>query len=277
MNIVEAFIKYKGQLIILLSGMSGSGISTLAKTLSHDLNIKLISYKDFLDQKYAEENKEKIHIHGESGDKDIDIINWDNDNVIKWLDFINAINDNKSTGVIAFGPSFPIERINNVFKEDVHIHIKLSKQNLLKRRIEHEKEHDIEHNEHENDEESTKKDIEMMTLIMNKFTYPYYIKSTLPENTKINKFINANEFADYSKEEYNNKLADEAFSYLMHFISKWLETHSDSDKNNQNNQNNRNNQNDQNKNHKNNQNDQNRSSTSTSDIFDETEDYELEL
>lgn len=268
MNIVEAFIKFKGQLIILLSGVSGSGISTLAKTLSRDLNIKLISYKDFLDQKYADEHKEKLRIYSESGDKEVEIINWDNDNVIKWLDFVNAINDNKSTGVIAFSPSFPTERINNVFKEDVHIHIKLSKQNLLKRRIEHEKEHDREHNEHENDDESTKKDIEMMTLIMNKFTYPYYMKSTSQENTKINKFINANEYADYTKEEYNNKLADEAFSYLMHFISKWLETYNGNSVNHAAKPHNTT---------KTKISNEDESSTSTSDIFDEKEDYELQL
>ena len=58
MNIVEAFIKFNGQLIIFISGMPGSGKTSQAEQLSKDLKIKYIHIRDY----YKEYKDREIYL-----------------------------------------------------------------------------------------------------------------------------------------------------------------------------------------------------------------------
>jgi adenylate kinase family enzyme len=209
MNVVEAYIKFNSQLIILISGISGSGASELANNISRDFKIKLISYKDYI------KKEDKIpHVSLAIGENTIKFINWDSDEVIEWKEFVNEISSYKQKGVVAVCSSFPKSMYESKFSPDFHINIKLSKQNLLKRRIEYIK-------KEKND--ISKFDDNILTNIFNKYTFPYYLQSTDVNTTKITKFINANEYAE--SQEYSNKLYDEAFDYLVNMITKWLENY----------------------------------------------------
>lgn len=200
MNIVEAYIKFKGQMVILISGMSGSGITHLGKNISKDLNLSLISYRDY----FKEDYDKKIKLPN-----DTEIINWDSDDIIDWDNFIQAIKGKSHSGVVAYSQSFPTSKLDELVV-DFHINIKLSKQNLLSRRKKYAEKHDEEFGSQE-------------TMILNNYTYPYYLQSV--SNSKITKFINANEFNNLSDDEYDEKIADESFNYLMNIIKKWIDNY----------------------------------------------------
>lgn len=69
MNIVEAFIKFNGELIIIISGLSGSNKTKLSDEISRDFKIKKIDIEMFC----ISENKNKISL-----DNGISVIDWDN-------------------------------------------------------------------------------------------------------------------------------------------------------------------------------------------------------
>ena len=209
MSIVEAYIKFRKQLVILISGLSGSGISHLAKNISKDLKLQSLSYAKFCKQDY---NKTATLPNGET------VINWDTDDVIDWAKFNVRIKELKKSGVVAFSPAFPTDRLDKDLEVDAHIHIKLSKQNLFAKRQKYVQEH-----KEECKELAGRKD---EYLIFNKLSFPYYLSSI--ERSKITKFINANEFVQLKEEEYDNKLAEESFNYLMNIIGKWLEKYNES-------------------------------------------------
>lgn len=205
MNIVEAYIKFRGQLVILISGVSGTGISHLAKNISKDLNIMSISYATFCQKNY--DNKVMLPNGKE-------VINWDSDDVIDWDKFNETIEKNKKNGVVAYSQAFPTKKLNKNLNVDAHIHIKLNKQNLFARRKKYIEEHEDECGELYQEDES---------LIFNRLTFPYYLQSV--QNSEITKFINANEVAQNSEHDYDEYLANEAFDYLMFIIKKWLDNY----------------------------------------------------
>ena len=86
MNIVEAYIKFNGQLIIIISGLSGSGKSKLAKYICNDFKLKIINQNDYLINKNSN-NIENLY----------------NENNIDWNKFNDEINNNKSDGIIIIG------------------------------------------------------------------------------------------------------------------------------------------------------------------------------
>lgn len=101
MNVLEAFIKKFGQLIILILGLPCTNKSNYAKTLSADLNLPLIKINDFLiKDKYVEKMignvKFKLYEHAENYD---------------WNLFNNKINEIKSNGVIIYGNFLDMEKI----------------------------------------------------------------------------------------------------------------------------------------------------------------------
>ena len=206
MNIVEAYIKFKPGLIILISGMTGSHISRLGKNLSKDINIAVLSYANFCKEGYN--NRVRLP-------NGTEIINWDSDETIDW-DRLNAqVKIAREKGVIVFAPAFPIDKLDQDIQIDAHIHIKLAKQNLLAKRQSYIQKHP------EECKDLFGRDPGMELQIFNKYTFPYYLQSL--ERSKVTKFINANEFSNESDEVYDERLANEAFSYLMSFINRWLE------------------------------------------------------
>jgi hypothetical protein len=214
MNIVEAYIKYKPGLVILVSGISGSGVTNLAKQISRDFKLKLVNYKDYLVVDYHKTETVRFN------DKDIEVVNWDLDEAIDWDKFIPAIERDRKSGVVAVSPSFPSKLIPN---PDFHVNVKLSKQNLLHRRLEYIGEIDENRPDNKKEgltDEQKKEDNDYQVLLFNKFTYPYYLYTT--GEAKITKFINANEYANMKPDEYDAKIYDDTFDYLIGHIASWL-------------------------------------------------------
>lgn len=211
MNIVEAYIKFKSQLIILISGLSGSGITSLGKNISRDFKLKLISYKD-----YIKPDVPKTTI--KYNDKDIDFVNMDTDEAIDWDKFLFEIKNNKQNGIVAIAPCFFINKTKQYFSEDMHINVKLTKFNIVKRRAEYDMQNQ---NEKEKEKENN---TQLINMIVNNYAFPFYLKST-SEEAKITKFINANEYVDLPKQEYDAKVYDAAFDYLINTIQRWLDNY----------------------------------------------------
>ena len=57
MNIIEAYIKFNSQLIILISGFSGSGKTLLGRNIQRDFKLQFINLND-----YYKENYNNIHL-----------------------------------------------------------------------------------------------------------------------------------------------------------------------------------------------------------------------
>lgn len=204
MNVVEAYIKFRGKLIIIISGISGTGKNKLAKNIGSILKIKIINLNDYCNKSYSMTTKLP------SGLK---VINWDTDEIFDWKKMNEDVNKYSSEGIIIYGTAFPKDKI--IFTPDFHIQIKLSKQNLFKRRSEY-------LDEHTEDCQEIGRNIDknIEYTVFNQLTYPYYIDVTNRSN--ITKFINANEYMDLDKDTYDNKLYDESFEYLINQIEKNL-------------------------------------------------------
>src|SRR4029079_11297846 len=135
MNIVEAYIKLKGHLIIIISGLLGSGRKKVAQELGSFLKIKVISQKEFF--------KEGTEHYSD------DAVDW-----TKLNDFIK-----NEKAVVIYGLIFPVDKIT----PDYHVHIKVSKEKLIDARIKYLKKINKEINE---EDEKIK---------FNKIIYPYYL------------------------------------------------------------------------------------------------------
>lgn len=123
MNIVEAYIKKKGQLIILVSGFSGSGKTTLAREIERDFKIKFVNLNDF----FKEEYNEVVDLG-----HDIKVIDWDNPNAINWDKFNEIIDKEKQSGIVVSGFSFPSDKLK--FSYDFHINLYIKKDKLIEKR-----------------------------------------------------------------------------------------------------------------------------------------------
>lgn len=195
MNIVEAYIKFKGQLIILISGLSGSGRTELAKNIADTFKINIINQKDY----YYKSHNETTTLPNNKT-----VVNWDSDKAYDWDKFNNDINNIKSKGVVVVGISFNKDLIT--FKPDYHFHLVISKQKLFEDR-----EKLVEKNKEKCPKEYEEYKDGTAKLIFNQLTYPYYKQTT--ENSIINKFLNVNKMTQ-------NELFDSAFDTLIEFINK---------------------------------------------------------
>lgn len=214
MNIVEAYIKFKKQLIIFISGMSGSGITQLAKNIANDFNTSIISYSNY----YKKTENKVILTDG------TEFINCNSDDTIDWKKLNDDIMNKKKNGVVVYSQSFPLDKLDNNLHVDFHIHIKLSKQNLFNRRKKFIERHP---NLYKNEFDLI--NTENGKIIFNKYIYPYYLETI--NNTKINKWINANKYYDETNNSYNDKNYDIAFDYLMNVINNWLINYNKNNKN----------------------------------------------
>lgn len=202
MNIIEAYIKTKGHLNILISGMSGSGKSTLAKNIGKLFGLTVVNMNEYCNPNHSE----KVKLL-----QDIEVINWDTDDVFDWN---NLNNDMKNmSNYVLSGVAFPRDKIK--FPVDFHIQIKLSKQNLFKRRQNY-------LDEHEKDCRNIDRNIDQNIehTIFNQLTYTYYIDIT--NRSDVTRFLNANDFADLNNHDYNEKIFDEAYKILIQLIEKHL-------------------------------------------------------
>jgi len=212
MNIVEAYIKFSGKLVIFVSGITGCGKSSLAKEIADKFNLKLLDQYDYMKEGYDE----KITLSDGT-----EHINWASDNAVDWDRLNKDINKDKKSGVVVTGMALIDDKITT--KPDIHIHLSISKQLCIsKRRAFIEK--------HKNDYEDDYKYLNTPTelLKMNKMIYPYYLDAK--ERSKISKFINANEMT-------SEQIWDAGWDLLMEFFetnidkvyAKWKKEHTDDD------------------------------------------------
>lgn len=203
-NIVEAYIDFHKQLIILVSGLSGCGKTELGKNISRDFKIKHIDLKNYYIKEY--------HQIATLPNKVV-VVNWDSDDAIDWIKFNQDIEKYK-LGVVITGTVFPNSKIT--FTPDIHINLKISKQNLLQKRIDYKQKHyDTKSKEKEVDIEIIEKETAKETerLILNQLTYPYYLESL--KKSTIDKFIDVNELND-------DEIYDDSFDSIIDLIKKKL-------------------------------------------------------
>jgi len=192
-NIIDAYLKYNNMYVIIISGLSGSNKSKIAQNLAKDLKFNYINTRDYIDMDKMDEielpNGTKISQY----------------NTYKWDEIIKEINKVKEKGVIVCGEYFPKDDLKDLYV-DIHIHIKLSKQNIIKKRLEY--------IESLSDEEKKKyKDNDTETLNINMNVYPYYLD--MISKSHINKFINMNDSIDLKQDEFINMASNKIFDEII--------------------------------------------------------------
>lgn len=195
MNIVEAYLKFKGKMIILISGLAGTDKGKIAKDLATLLKFDVKSLREFILENYKTET---VMSNGEK------FINFDHVDAYDWEKLNTTLDSKSSNGIIMYGFAFPTDKLT--VRVDYHVNIKLSKQNYIKNRHKYLK-------SHKESKEELFKLIETPTesIMINKHIFPDYLEYT--KNSIINKFLNGNERKD---EEVFNEL----FDWLMEGIGK---------------------------------------------------------
>ena len=197
MNIIDAYIKFKGQLLIYISGLPGCGKLELGKNISRDFKLDLINQRDY----YIQDYDEKVALPDGT-----EVVNWCTDKAIDW-DKLNAdLIEKKKTGVVVVGISFPDTKLE--VDADYHIHLNISKQVCAERRKEF-----LEKNKEEYSKEYELMGTPTEKLVMNQLIFPYYLEAI--KKAKVNKFININELSD-------DQVYDNAFDVLISFIKQYL-------------------------------------------------------
>ena len=209
MNIVEAYIKFNNELIILLSGLSGSGKSNIASMIENDFKIKKINIEDFC----IKENNRNITLTDENDNK-LDVKDWDHIDAYDWNAINTHINKNKINGVIVYGPYFPTNVLK--FKPSFHIDIKISKQLLIERRHKYIEEHLKECPDFEKIFNTP-----FERIIINKITYSHYVEYRNLSKVDLTVDISdSTQTLDY--------IYDIIFDYLMKKIQEYLDEYNKS-------------------------------------------------
>jgi len=189
MNILEAYLKKYGQLIILILGLPCSNKSAIAKELAIDLNIKILNIRNYLiENKFIEKNIDDINFKIYE-----DTENYD------WNKLNNDINDSKTSGIILYGNFIDIDNINSDidFSFFYSMNITLCKKLLFEKKI----------LDFEESDSKTK-------IYFEKIFNPIY--ENIKQKIKFNKFFNIKEETKFD-ESY-----DEIFELLMNLIQKKL-------------------------------------------------------
>lgn len=202
-NIVEAYKEFNGQLIILISGLSGSGKTALGENISRDFKLKLLDANKF----YKPNFDEKVKLSNEKV-----VVNYDTDNATDWEKLNDEINSLKKDGVVVTGSAFPTDKIN--FKADYHIHLKISKQELKNNRMAH-----IEKHKDEGFDPETE------SLRINSLTYPYYLD--VMKRMKFDKFIDVTDMED---DVVYDIVFDEVIKFINNNVYKGTNKRTDNDK-----------------------------------------------
>lgn len=188
-NIVEKYKEFNKQLIILISGLSGSGKTELGENMSRDFKIKLMQAKDY----YKTDITDTIKLPNGKV-----VVNYDTDNAIDWDRLNEDINKYKLDGVIVVSHAFPTDKLN--FKADYHVHLKISKQKLRDKRMEYIEKH-----------KDKGFDSETELLRINAVTYPYYMD--VLKRMKTDKFMDVTEMSD-------DIIYDKVFDAILDHIKK---------------------------------------------------------
>jgi adenylate kinase family enzyme len=202
MNIVDAYIKFNSQLIILISGFSGSGKTVLARNIQRDFKLDFLNLNDF----YRDDFNEVVDLGN-----NIKVVDWDNPESIDWNKFNMKVNLNKSKGIVISGFGFPKNKID--FKPDFHIRIDIPKPLLL----------DLRHKyleENKDNKLNEFKDSETEKLILNKLSYGHYLR--IKENSEYTYVYN---LYGLSEEESVNldKITEKTYDVIFDYIIKEIE------------------------------------------------------
>jgi uridine kinase len=193
MNIVEAYIKFNGELIILISGLSGSGKTKIAKNIERDFKISMIDAEMYCKKDF---NK-KVELPGGN-----EVIDWDDIESFDWQTINKLANDSKSKGIVICAPYFTTDVLTIL--PSFHVHIKIQKQSLIEARKIY-----VEENK-----EKCKDFGGLEGVIVNQITYPHYLEYL--KTSKIDKFIN-------SKDMTLDQIYDETTNFLFFKIEQYLE------------------------------------------------------
>lgn len=204
MNIVEAMTKFNKQYVILISGPSGSGCAKIAKFLADKFKFQCIRLADYTHSNTIfDVPSNYIKLNDATS-----ALPWDNIyKSIDWKNFNESIEFSKNKGIIAYGLGFPTANIS--FKPDLHIHIKISRENLLNKRHAY-----IEKHKDNPNAKYVGTDTEL--LIFDKITYFYYVKARNEAN--VSRFVNANQMT-FDEIKHN------IFKYIMTATEHWLGEH----------------------------------------------------
>jgi hypothetical protein len=197
MTVVEAYIKFNKQLVILISGLSGCHKNKVAKKIAELFKIKHINLRDFLKEDYDK----KVELSN-----GVKVTDWDNIEAYNWVNFNAKVEELKTEGIIVSGTAFPSNKLD--FTVDNHINIKISKRKYISSRHKF-----LTENQDTNRELFELIDTPTELLIINKIIYPNYLEYV--KESTINKFINGNDID--STEIFNM-----TFDYLIAFIQNYL-------------------------------------------------------
>ena len=199
-NIVEVVSLYNKQFIVLVSGLSGSGKSKIANYIHRDFKLELINLENYCN------NSNDIVVELSNNVK---VVDWDNVETYNWEKFNEDVKTKNNKNLVIYGDMFPTAKIN--FKVDYHIHIKISKQKLIKVR------HDFLINNPDKCPELTQYiDTPTELLIINKITYPHYL-----EYLALSKF---DKIFDATDIDIDN-IYDGVFDFLIDSIKSFLKKH----------------------------------------------------
>ena len=196
MNIIEKYIEDKKSLIILISGFSGSGKTVIGKSLAKDLKLDFVNLNDFYKDDYS----------GSKMVGNLKVIDWDSPDAINWDKFNKYIDEIKNKGLVISGFAFPESKIK--FHVNFHVHLKISKDDLIKNRQDFT-------SERVDSKLEEIKDLtpEIEKRILNAISFPIYLE--MLKQSKFTKTINI----EYGKlkDSYNN-----VFDYIIDSIKKLL-------------------------------------------------------
>lgn len=209
MNIVEAYIKFNKKLIILISGLSGSGKSYVASSIERDFKIKKINIERYC----IKNNERKVTLPNE-----VVVTDWDHIDSYDWDAINNDVVKNMNNGVVVCGPYFTTDKIK--FEPDFHINIKISKQQLIKKRHDY-----IVKNPTKCKELLPFIDTPTETLIINKITYPHFIEYM--GKSKIDKTISAIELGESNEYQIYDQASDWLFEQIQIFLKNFKHDGSD--------------------------------------------------
>jgi uridine kinase len=193
MNLLEEYILRKGNIIILISGLSGSKRSLVAKEIEKDFKLlTLISLDNYCDS-------EKVKVIDFFENK---VNDWDDIDVYDWDKFNKDIKHDKN--YVIFGDAFPKDKLK--FEPNFHMHITISKDKLIEKRKEY-----IDNNP------DKCKDIlafiDKLNTFINKVTYSHYIKNR--NESKIDLWLKSDE--NTLDEMYN-----QTFDYIINKMTLFL-------------------------------------------------------
>lgn len=207
MNIVEAYIKFKGQLLIFISGLSGCGKLSLAKNIARDFKLKLIDQFDYYKTNYD------VTVSLPDGTT---LINWYTDDAVDWNKFNEDIDKFKNNGLLVVGFSLPEDKITSI--PDYHLHLNASKQVCMEKRKTF-----LENHKDKYEEEYKLIGTQTEKLKMNQLIFPYYLESI--RKSKINKFINITPKQTEHSDQIimsDDEIYDEAYNIIITFIKNYL-------------------------------------------------------